>query len=430
MFSDLVELFRLVVFVLLKGGWVVLVAALIYMFWKLYIDYIQIRYYNQQEWVYLSISAPRESEKSPLAFEQIFNQLHAIHSTYQPAERYIEGKIHIWFTWEMVGIGGTISNFVKILTKHRDTLEAAIYSQFPEAEITETDDYFDRLPRYHTDTSDFDIFAFSFKLANPDPYPIRSYLDFEHPTADTFVDPVTGIWEELGKLNPYEMFVVQYLIRPWDDKWKVKGYELVQKLKGVPEANRKPAGIGGIIGKVFGPFLDILIRPEPTMARPKKEEPPSLMLHLSEGEKIIIAAIERKLSKLSFKVKIRCLYLAPREKYNPSPVYTAVIGAFKSWRATNLNALKPDTDHWTKPHYWVDKDWEKSIHELRNKYRKRRFWSQIRRRFIIHGRKHMMLNSEELATILHFPTIEVTVPRIEKVTVTKIQPPPELPVAP
>src|SRR3989344_7693238 len=283
MLSDLGEFVRLVNVVLLKGGWVVVLWALVYMFYHLYMDYIQEKWYLQLEWVFLKVTAPKGNDKSPLAFEQIFNQLHSVHATHEPGQIYFEGRLYIWFTWEVVSIGGAINNYVKILKKHRDILEAAVYSQFPDAEITEAEDYFEKLPRRFMDVRGFDIFAFSVYMPKDNAYPIRTYLDFEHSTAETFVDPVTGIWEEMAKMNPYEMLIVQFFLRPIDDDdWKKPGYELVQKLKGVPEANKRPEDwLPKVLGVVFGPILDAFIRPGETKpAARKQDEPPSLMLHL------------------------------------------------------------------------------------------------------------------------------------------------------
>lgn len=430
MFSDLVELLRLIEFILLRGGWVGFVIGLGYMFYILYMDRINIRWYQTLGWVFLKVTIPKENEKSPLAFEQIFNHLHSIHSTFSFAEKYLEGQFQIWFTWEIVSVGGAISNYVKILDKHRNTLEAAIYAHFPDAEITETEDYFEKLPKYEADNPDYDIFALSFILKKDDAYPIRSYLDFEHSSAETFIDPIDGVWETLSMLNPYEMAVVQYIFRPIDDAWKEAGYQLVKKLKGEPEALREPEDkLGKWTGKLLGPLLDAIIRPTPSEGAKRKDEPPpSLMLHLSEGEKEVISAVERNLSKLGYQTKIRFLYLAKKEMYNPSPIYTAIVGAFKSFSATNLNSLKPDTDHWTKVRYWIFQNWEQPILSLRLMWRKRRHMSTIRRRWYFHGRPPYVLNTEEMATLLHFPKTEVTVPQIEKVAVTKVQPPPELPI--
>lgn len=425
------DLFNTMLVIVYKGGWVVIVFALLYMFFKLYMDFINLRWYTSLTWVFLKVTVPRENEKSPLAFEHVFNQLHSTHSTRSFAEKYIEGQFQIWLVWELASIGGTIGNYVRVLDKHRDTVEAAIYSQFPDAEIEETTDYFLTLPLYHPEKSDLDIYAFSFILKKPSPYPIRTYLDFEHAVAETIVDPVTGLWEELGKLNQYEMFVMQFIFQPVDDAWTFGGYRLVKELKGEPKKESEEI-VAKILGPILGPILDIFIRPKPAEnARPirKDEPPPSLMLHKTEGEKGIITAIERKLSRLCYATKIRCLYLAPKEKFNPSPVYTAVIGAIKTLTASNLNALKPDTNRWTKVRYWLFQAWEKPIVNLRLNTRKRNFLNRIRKRWFFHGPAPYYLDTEEIATLIHFPQTEVSVPPIEKVGVTKVQPPPELPVA-
>lgn len=429
MLSSFGELFNLTQTVLLKGGWIVLVYALYEMFKVLYLDYINERWYKEQHWVFLKITVPRENEKSPLTFEQIMNHMHATHGTRSFAETYLEGQFQIWFTWELTSIGGEIGNYVRILEKHRDTLEAAVYSQFPAAEITAADDYFESLPKYHTDHSPYDVFSMSFVLKNQSYYPIRTYLDFEHSTAETFVDPVAGIWEELSKISPYEMVVMQYIFRPIDASWTYGGYQLIKKLKGEPGANKEPRDkivdlISGFLGMLIDPFMP---RGEPAKTK-TKEEAPSLMLHLSEGEKAKISSVERKLSKLAYQVKMRYLYIAPREKYSYTPNSTAIVGALKSHWHTDLNSLKPDTDHWTRIRYWLFKKWEQPIHDLRLKYRKRRHMHMIRTRWYFHGRPPFILNTEEIASLLHFPGIEVTVPHIDKVQVTKIQPPPELPV--
>ena len=431
MLNDFKEAFDLAYRILVNGGWIGFAFALVYMFYHLYIEHIQLQWYGRQDFVLLRIVVPGDNEKSPLAFEQIFNHLHSVQGGMTWAEIHLEGQFQPWITWEVVSIGGAISNYVQVIAKFRDTVESSIYSQFPNAEITEAEDYLAKLPKYHPETSEYDIFALDFRYMRPNYYPIRTYLDFEHSTAETFVDPAAGIWEEMAKMNPYEMLLIQFYLRPIDDEdWKAPGYQLVQKLKGVPEANKKPEDwFGKVLGAIFGPILDAFIRPGEAKPVHKQEEPPSLMLHLSEGEKDIINTIERKLSKLAYQTKIVFLYVAPKEKFNVRPVWGAIVGSFKSVNAHNLNAVKPDTDRWTKVNYKIFKNLEKRIIELRTNFRKARFMRRVRRRWYFLGPPPNIMDTEELATLLHFPQIDVTVPNIERVEVTKVQPPPELPVA-
>ena len=437
--SDLGEFFRLTATILVNGGWIGFVIGFYFMLKILYIDYIQIEWYKKLEWVFVKISVPHENETSPLAFEHIFNQMHVMHAHLTWAERYLEGQFYIWMTWEITSIGGEIGNYVRLLKKYKPSLEAAVYSQFPGAEVVEVEDYFKQLPKYHTDTAPYDIFAYSMRPIKPTYYPIRSFLDFEHSTAETMVDPVSGVWEAIGAISPYEMYVIQFVLRPiGDHDWKPAGYELVKKLKGEKETLTHHADwfekILGGIGAIFGPLLDIIIRPgESEGHKAKKEDdlPLSRMLHLSEGEKNIINLIERNLSKWGYQTKINCLYVAPREKYNPRPVTSAVIGAFKAFGAENINSLKPDLSRWTNVHYWLFKNLEKSVVQLRLKFRKRKLMFLIRNRWYFWGMPPVILSTESLASMIHFPqTLKVKVPDIARVQVTKVQPPPELPVAP
>lgn len=438
MFRDIADLFSLMTTILVKGGWILFVIGFYQMMKILYMDYIQINWYRKLDWVFLKVTAPHENETSPLAFEHIFNHMHVIHAHLTWAERYLEGQFYIWMVWEVTSIGGEIGNYVRVLKKHRNALESAIYSQFPQAEITETEDYFQQLPKYNTDTSPYDIFAYSLRPIKNSAYPIRSFLDFEHSDMETFVDPVSAVWEALDALSPHEMYVIQYVLRPIGDKdWKPKARELVKRLKGEKETLEHHADwfekMLGWIGAILGPFLDIFIQPgESTGHKAKKEDelPLSRMLHLSEGEKEVINLIERNLSKWGYQTKIHCLYIAPREKYNPRPLTSAVIGAFKAFGADNINSLKPDLGRWTNVHYWLFKKWEQPIVDLRLKFRKRKLMFLIRNRWYFWGPPPAILSTESLASMIHFPqTLKVKVPHIDKVAVTKVQPPPELPIA-
>lgn len=419
---------------MVHGGWVGFSVLALYMLYELYLEHIQIEWYNTLKWVFLKITVPADNEKSPLAFENIFEQLHAVQENLSWAEVHLEGQMQIWFTWEITSIGGVIGNYVRINPKFRDTLESAIYSEFPSAEITEAEDYFDKLPPYDPETSPYDIYALTWKYNNRTEYPIKTYRYWEHPTAETMVDPIAGLWEELGKISPYEMFILQFVLRPIGDEWKPHARALVQKLKGVPEyqdGHAQDNPMLGFIGKIIGPALDVMLRPDfDVKPGHTKEEPPSLMLHLTEQEKQIITQIENKIGRWCYSTKIHGMYIAPREKYKPTLLLRAVIGAIKAFGTDNMNALKPLLSRWTRVKYFIFPQWEKPIVEFRLKWRKRKYFKFMKRRFWFHGPPPNIMSSEELATLIHFPQMTVTVPQIEKVRVVKEQPPSDLPVVP
>lgn len=433
MFSEIAAFLKDVEWILVHGGWIAFAALALYMLYELYLEHIQIEWYNSLQWVFLKITVPPNNERSPLAFENIFDQLHAVQETLSWAEVHLEGQVQIWFTWEITSIGGVIGNYVRINPKFRDVLEAAIYSEFPAAEIQEAEDYFTKLPQFDPETSPYDIFALSWQYNNRTEYPIKTYRFFEHPTAETMVDPIAGLWEELGKISPYEMFILQFVLRPVGDEWKARARALVQKLKGVPEYldHENLNQMLGVIGKLIGPALDVVLRPDfETKAGHTKEEPPSLMLHLTETEKQVITQIEAKISRWCYSTKIHGMYIAPQEKYKPTLLLRAVIGAFKAFGSDNMNALKPLLSRWTRVKYAVFEDWEKPITDFRLKWRKRKYFKFMKRRFWFHGPRGNIMSTEELASLIHFPQMTVKVPQIDMVRVIKQQPPPDLPVVP
>ena len=63
------DLIKQIYSVMLSGGWVLVALALLYMFYKLYIDFIQIKWYEQQQWVFLKISVPKENDYAVLLYD-------------------------------------------------------------------------------------------------------------------------------------------------------------------------------------------------------------------------------------------------------------------------------------------------------------------------------------------------------------------------
>ncbi|GAI18321.1 unnamed protein product, partial [marine sediment metagenome] len=70
------------------------------------------------------------------------------------------------------------SSLIRIPEKNRDSAESAIYSQYPEAEISIADDYTKYIPQ-DIPNKDWDLWGSDYKLLKENPYPIKTYLKFE-----------------------------------------------------------------------------------------------------------------------------------------------------------------------------------------------------------------------------------------------------------
>ena len=69
---------------------------LLYIFWLLWIQYIQAAFIASQEYTVLELKLPKELAKSPLAMEVVLNALHQTSGESNWYAKYIQGKIRGW----------------------------------------------------------------------------------------------------------------------------------------------------------------------------------------------------------------------------------------------------------------------------------------------------------------------------------------------
>ena len=385
----------------IHGGWIVFAILLIYILFKLYLDEIQGVWSRANPFIYLHIKVDRANLQSTLAVEQIFAQLHAIQTNYTFAEKYLEGKKDLWISLEIVSIGGKISYFVVTPSKFRHLVEAAFYARYPNAEIEEVQDYMKGLKDYDPDAS-WDIWGTELKYLKDYAYPLRTYPEFEHPAAEEkIIEPIAGLLEALAKMDAHELMGVQIIAKPIADKsWIPHVQEFAKKLK-----------------------QDFL---KETKASQDDEESGGNPI-LSGGERKVLEAIELKASKAAYAVKIRLLYIAPKNQFDSSKK-TGIIGAFRNLTSGIINGLKPDVSvTWTNYNYRFFKDLEKPYTDYQVYNKKKKMLKGYHDRSAWIGAVPMIMNIEELATLYHFPLSTTSVPPVENVTVKKGSPPADLP---
>ena len=142
---------------------------------------------------------------------------------------------------------------------------------------------------------------------------------------------------------------------------------------------------------------------------------------LSPGERMIVEAIERNVSKLGFDACLRFVYIAKPDKYN-HVVSNAIQGSMKQFNSLNLNGFSR-----TNSTSYVDYFFKKTREGWR---RKRMFDAYVNRSAFYkpYKRKTFVLNTEELATIYHFPGSVVRTPSLGRIESKKSEPPAGLPV--
>ena len=385
--------------------------------------------------ILFEIKIPKEVLKPIRAMEDVMTSLHTV--VYHPPdwwERWIEGQAQTSLGFEIVSIEGKIRFFIRVHEGYVDGVQAAIYSQYPEVEITPVDDYTKAVPQ-DVPNKDWDLWASDYILLRPeDAYPISTYKKFEtgqERKEEKRVDPMASLLEALARIGPGEQFWVQISASPVTEEkgtphsdWIEKGKFLRDKLaKREPE---KKAGQRPIILDA----IDFLITGQPP-AEPEKPErevflPPEMKL--TPGEREIVAAVEEKISKPGFDTGIRFIYLAKRENFVKAKLRLAFT-FFGSYKTENLNNLVPYGKTLTKIH----KSWFLPINLLRPRrmyLRQRKIFRNYVSRvgpFFPRAGGSFILNTEELASLFHFPSwIVAPVPGVARVE-SKKKAPPELP---
>lgn len=367
-----------------------------------------------QEMVLLEIIPPRMYEKTPLAMEAVLSGIHL-----GPGESswwgvYMEGKVRPWWSLEIVSTEGKVHFYVQTRAGFRRVLEAQIYAQYPGAQIIEVEDYTRKISADH---HEWEVWGCDFTKKNPDPFPIKTYVDYgldKVAKENEQVDPLANLVEFMGSLGKGEHMWIQIVIRTHKGEkygtknangdpytWKDEATEEVEKI-------RKRAGTKS---KFFDPTTGRMMETE-GFPNPTK------------GQSEMIAAVERNISKLAFDTGIRGIYIAKPEVF--SGVTIPVLGGiFKQFNSENYNSLG-----WTN---WMtifnDYPWELRVkerkdhirHELVDAYRRRQWF------FPPYESSYSIMSTEELATIFHIPSAAIPAPSLPRLQSTTGEAPPGLP---
>ena len=405
-FEATLAVFRALWLIIAATWWLFLPLILFLVFRMAWLFYIQTRYKMGLKWVMLEIKIPREILKTPKAMEQIFANFHGMDPDVKWHEKWFLGMVPPWASWELVGYAGGVYFYVRVYKIFRNLAEAAIYAQYPSAEIREANDYTELLPKDLPNKA-YDIFGSNFILVKDDAYPIRTYEYFEALEEERRVDPMAAITEVMSKLKEGEMIWLQILIEPIPADWVAKGDAAVNKLLGVKETKK-----ASLISEIVGGFGDALFPSEKEeKLEPKPPAPPP-------GAGDMIKGIGAKTAKIAFRTNIRFIVIDNRERFTKANV-AAVFGYFSQFNTQNLNAFKPDKAVITKGK-WPFKKWKA---ERRKKFL---YQMYLAREF---AARSSILNIEELAAIFHFPIQIVEAPKLQRIEAKKGEPPPNLPIA-
>ena len=382
---------------------------LAYIAWQSWIYYINRLHLSEIKWTLLEIKIPKDITKSPLAMELVI-----INALYQSGgygnwyQKYWLGNLPAWFSLEMISIEGNVRFFIRTQSKFKSIVEAQIYSQYPQAEVKEAEDYTVDVPP-HNKNGEWSMFGTEFKLTGNDAIPIKTYVDYGldkpapmmagNETTNSQIDPISSTVEFFGSLKEGEQIWTQILIRPSHWARYPKAGEWFKKEKWTDTGKNKIKEI---------------------QDKAKNDAVP-----VSKADQDLINVIQRSITKYGFDAGIRALYISKKESFDASRI-TGLMGIYRQYSSPELNGFAP-TNATSYDYPWQDFSGNRVVelkHALLESYRHRGFFYPPYQE----GKTIFILNTEEIATLFHFPGRVSETPSFQRIEAKKSEPPANLPI--
>ncbi|MBD3208231.1 MAG: hypothetical protein GF370_02145 [Candidatus Nealsonbacteria bacterium] len=391
-------------------------------------------YANVFDPVVYELKIPREIKKPIRAMEKVIIDIHTC--VYHPPdwwEKWIEGQDQTSVSFEVASVEGSIHFYIRLHSAYTDGVKAAFYAEYPDIEFEKVNDYTREVPQ-DIPNEEWDMWGTNYFLIKPDAYPILTYKDFEterEAEEEKRVDPVSSLLEAMSLVSEGEQLWIQIVGTPMGqegyDAWKEEAVKVrdrvANRLSDDKPIKRRPIPLEAMDLLLWGKM--------PEEIKVEEEEgflPPELKL--TPGEREILAAIERKLSKPVFNSYARFILLGKRGLWSKAKLRLAFT-YFGSYKTEHINSLHPYSPTLTK----IKKKWFLPINWVRPRrmhLRQRRLFRLYRDRLPPHypksaGKGAYMLSVEEVASLYHFTSWEIApVPGVSRVEAKK-KPPPELP---
>ncbi|OGY25306.1 MAG: hypothetical protein A2Z11_03030 [Candidatus Woykebacteria bacterium RBG_16_43_9] len=306
----------------------------------------------------LEVKLPRQNEIKIEAAESFFTSLYSLFR--HGVNGLLAGQEHIGF--EIVSAGGVIKFFVSAPNELVSLVEKQIHSYYPEAEVDQVDEYNFFRPEMYVDMAELSLRAPSYR-------PILRFNQMKE------IEPINSITTAMSKLDAGEGMALQILIAPAGTGWQGVGFSQIHKSQTVEKKS------------IMTPFN---LPPSHQQTQPEAPSQPEAKTESITGDPY--KKIEEKVSKPGYETVIRVVVSA-KDQITARSYIENMVGAFGQFNDPTANGFRKRRFPWTLTKILALK------HFI---YKMMPFWF---------GK--MILNSEELATIFHFPNKNVVTPNID-----------------
>jgi len=403
--------------------------------WKLWMHYIQQDFISGIEWTLLEITPPRDVLRSPKGMELFITNALYHWSIKGGREQYWQGAVWFWFSLEIASIDGQVHFYIRTPSRIRELIETQMYAQYPQAQIKVVEDYTLGVDKITPDSA-WNLWGCEFGLLKPEAYPIKTYVDFgldKDPKEEFKVDPISPIIELFASIQKGEQMWLQIVVTPSKKEYRTKGASWFS-----PHAKKYHDWVAETqveIEKKLKPFMAV------------KDEGARIEIRIPDFFKGTIEGITKKRTKLGFDTGIRACYVAKKEAFQMNSRRNLRL-ILRQFAIPSLNAFDRinSTQADAYSGYFVASPKTVMIlaNRMLNEYRERSFFHPPLRHKIFNRHtvfwplsmwvkpyfhsKTFVLNTEELATMWHFPGQILKVPSFERIESKEAAPPTNLPI--
>ncbi|MDO8561160.1 MAG: type IV secretion system DNA-binding domain-containing protein [bacterium] len=330
---------------------------------------------------------PKASPKEPLSLDQTRERIAIMEKLYGHLKEAVPKgwfwRVEPTFAFELTvpHIGEEIIFYVAVPKILSQSISKIIEGVFPDAQVTPARDY-------NIFNPDGTAVGAVLNLGKNDFLPIRTYRTLE-------ADPLGALSNAFSKLaGEGEGAVFQIVVRPAPDKFSKEIFSFAKKVfsRGSFE---KPGAFSEVMGELFG---------SSSPKKETKEEPRARALTPKEEE--MVKAIENKGSKPLFEANIRLIASAASE--------ARAFEILKNIETTFLQFEDPALNKFV-------------TEEVKGAVLKNLFYQFSFRMF--NESNAMILGSEELTSLLHFPNVPLETPKVKTLKSKEAPPPANLPRA-
>jgi hypothetical protein len=406
--------------------------------WIWWIHYIQQDFISGIDFVLLEIIPPRDVLRSPKAMELFITNALYHWSNKGGKEEFWQGAVWFWFSLEIASIEGQVHFYIRTPTRVRGLIETQMYAQYPQAQIKVAEDYTLAVDEI-SENSAWNGWGCEFKLAKPEAFPLKTYVDFgldKDPKEEFKVDPISPVVELFGSMQKGEQMWLQIVITPSKKMYHSHG-TWFKHHNWIAESAVQ-------MKKLLEPYTRYHSRPEGAPG----EGTFSLELRQPDFLKNTVSAMTAKTGKLGFEAGIRVYYVAKKEVFNMSSRRNLRL-IWRQYAKPDCNQLERHNSTQGDAYSGIFSASKKTVmllaDRMLNEFRERSFFHESLRQRIIS--KHtipwpfdsmffpvyfhpatFVLNVEEIATMWHFPGQILKVPTLERIESKEASPPTNLPI--